>query len=937
MVAIKIQRFLGAAPKVSPELLPDGAGQTAYNTKLFSGDLVPYPDAPVVDSTARIGEIKRLHALRNPSTSALVWLTWATDVDVVTASATTDDEQRFYYTGDGAPKVSNYELATSVGEPYPDAYYDLGLDLPEDVPTAEAAGFSQLTTSHYARDAANTAIITFATAHGLRTGNIVTISEFTGSPAEDFNVTNVRITAISTTEIEFYNAGSAISKATDTNGRVDLAGVTVQRQYTYTWYTPWSEESVAADPSSKIFLKEGEQVTVGNLPSAPPSGDNFVRGIRLYRTLTSASGTDFYLLSTLWFPRTTVSVARASNVATVVFDDQHNMIVGDRFRLKGCTDATFDVSSGEVVSVVDDNTITFASTGSDVSTTADTTGALYVDIAELAVDDIRVWGEVFTTATRARADKVITITTSENHGFSTGQRVTITSMGDTTYNVTEGQITVTGVDSFTYTNDLGVATASFARTSNVATVVTGSAHGLSTSDVVTIIGATDTSFNATGVTVTVSDSTTFTYSNTESNVGTTADTGATIIPDEGSTADTAGSVVSFDFVDDFDFLNLSALLATDEYDKPHEDMIGLVEGQNSMLFGFFDNILCVAEPTKPHAWPTAYRRTFEYDIVDIKAVGGYLLVLTTKYAYRASGSDPLTLNVARIDKEYPCLSRRSVVNMGYGVMFATHGGIALWSPSGGLALATNYIHDWSTWEDYVDPSTIVATFMKDKYYASHDNGAFIFERNDQVGGFYVTTNHTYTAAFLDEVTNVLYTVSNDVGDITTFDQDDQLLRPLGWKSKVYMLKDYVNLGAARVIADFDPSAEALAAITTYNAGVEAYNTTIWASAGQLGTVNGPVDYTSGGIRVNNFGELNSGPVHGDGGMTRVELEAPSAYPVTFKLYVDKALKFTTTISSKAIFRLPAGYKSDTFEVEVSGRARIRAIHLAETPYGLREV
>jgi hypothetical protein len=57
--------------------------------------------------------------------------------------------------------------------------------------------------------------------------------------------------------------------------------------------------------------------------------------------------------------------------------------------------------------------------------------------------------------------------------------------------------------------------------------------------------------------------------------------------------------------------------------------------------------------------------------------------------------------------------------------------------------------------------------------------------------------------------------------------------------------------------------------------------------------------------------------------------------VTFKLWVEKQLVFQATISNDDIFRLPSGYRSDTFEVGVSGSARIRAIHIGETPFGLR--
>ena len=61
----------------------------------------------------------------------------------------------------------------------------------------------------------------------------------------------------------------------------------------------------------------------------------------------------------------------------------------------------------------------------------------------------------------------------------------------------------------------------------------------------------------------------------------------------------------------------------------------------------------------------------------------------------------------------------------------------------------------------------------------------------------------------------------------------------------------------------------------------------------------------------------------------------SVYSVTFKLYQNKTLQFTTTLVNDAIFRCPAGYKSDTFEFGVAGRARVRAIHVGETPDGLR--
>jgi len=128
MGAVKINKFLGEAPKISTELLPDSAAQVAYNTKLYSGDLIPYNEPIKVDTTNRTGTIKTLHALRTPVTGALKWLSWANDVDIAVASSTEDDEQRFYYTGDGAYK-NRYTLPKHILQSWAAVTYDSSYDV----------------------------------------------------------------------------------------------------------------------------------------------------------------------------------------------------------------------------------------------------------------------------------------------------------------------------------------------------------------------------------------------------------------------------------------------------------------------------------------------------------------------------------------------------------------------------------------------------------------------------------------------------------------------------------------------------------------------------------------------------------------------------------------------------------------------------------------
>tara|TARA_R110000787_G_scaffold102880_4_gene209085 strand:- start:1169 stop:4012 length:2844 start_codon:yes stop_codon:yes gene_type:complete len=946
MAAIKLSKFLGTAPKIASELLPNSAGQIAYNLQLYSGDLVPYSEPAVIDSVPRLGTLQTLHGMRASAGASIDWITWLADVDIAVASDSSDAEQRFYYTGDGVPKVTNYTLATTGSEPYPGAsssFYDLGLPLPTATPTTSAASFTASTSASRARDSGNSATLVTGTAHGLRTGNVVTIRSFTSAPADDWNVVNAYVTVTDTTTFTYYNTGDTVTTAADTSGTVDLAGNTQTVIHTYTWLTSWGEESIAADPSTELYVKEGQQLTVTGLPTAAPSGDNFISGLRVYRTVGSASGTLYYRLITLRFPLVAATAALASNVVTITMSNHHNLIVDDRFKIAKSTDSTFDIIDGIVLSVPDDNTFTYAQTASDITEKAEATATLYHDAAELITGSSRYWGDDSIEPTLVeRNTSVVTLTTAVAHGLLINQKITVSGMTDASYDEsTEVAVaSVPSTTSITYISLGGIAVSTIARASNVVTVTTAAAHGFSTSDVVTMKLMTDSTFDSVDESVTVTDATHFTYAQTGDNVGTTADTTGRCQRDDSSKADTAGLITNDSFTDDFDVFNLSTSLTTSDYDAPNAAMIGISVGPNGILFGFFDNQLCFAEPDQPHAWPVKYRKTIEEDIVGAEAIGGYILVLTAAYAYRVSGNDPATMSIARIDTPYPCLSKKSIVNMGYGVLYATYGGLAMWSSATNLTLATKYIHDWDTWDDGIDPSTIVGHFFNDKYFGSYTGGSFLFERDEKVGGYYITAGHQFNSAWTDVSTNALYTASDTLGSITQWGSSTWPLRPMEWKSKTIVTKDYINIGAARVIADYTITTEDAAAYTTYNDGIVAYNTAVWADSEQLGGINGPTDYVdTSGVEINNFGDFNRGMVNGPSGLNaivRSTRTAPSAYAVVFKLWQDKNLVFTQSITSDAIFRCPAGYKSDTFEVSVSGSARVRAIHMGETPDGLRK-
>jgi len=780
MPAIKLSKFLGEAPKISPELLPDAAAQITANAKLYSGDLIPYRIPKVIGNIQRNGDIQAIYPLRNPADATdLKWLSWLTDVNVAITTALADEEQRIYYSGDGVPKVTNYELAVQGAGPYPAAFYELGLPLPTTIPTATATSFANKTTASYARDSGNIATITTTAVHGLKTGQTVTVSGFTSTDGKTFNITNTRVTVISTTAFTFYSGGNAISATSDTTGTVALAGTTVTRNYVFTWMTPWGEESVASEPSPTLYVKEGQLTTVGNLPVAKPTGNNFITGIRLYRTVTSSNGTDYFRLRTLWFPLTAVSASRTSNTVTLKVSNHHNLLLGDKIKITGIAfggtpDTTFNITDGVVASVIDDYTFTYIKSGTDKATTACTAGTLFWDSSEPETTTSRYY---------------------------------------------------------------------------------------------------------------------------ESNT----------------------------FIDDFDVNGISQFLETSDYDPPDPEMKGLITAQNNILVGFKDNELCFSEPGKPWAWPIKYRLVFDSPIVGIAPIAGSIMVLTTSYPHLVSGSTPANMASARVDAPYPCTSKRGIVNVGYGVVFPTYGGLGVFSPSSGIDLVTKLVHDWETWDTALDPSTLTAAFYAGKYFASHSGGAFIFERDDRVGGFFVSVPTKFSAGYYDSKTNRFYYVSDASGSLSEWDADGQPLQPLEWKSKVIVTKEYMNLGAARVIADYAAPSTETEAIIAYNLTVAPYNVGVWAAHQQLGTVNGPPD---------SLGGLNEFLLNGDP-FTISQRPITGEFPVTFRLWANKQLVCDVTVKDSDIFRLPTGYRSDTFEVAVAGSARIRAIHIGETPFGLR--
>ncbi len=784
---MKITNFLGRFPRRSAELLPDTAAQVAANCKLYSGDLIPYPEPAATGDTVRTGGVKTLYAMKDPTTGDPVFLSWANDVNIAVPTVILDDDQRIYYTGDGFPKVTTYDLATAGAGvvPYPTAAFLIGLPLPTTTVTATASAVPSATVQSVARSGNQTTVVTTA-AHNLNTGSVVSIvgvPNTFGTYSQSTTTMTVTMTAHGLT-----------------------AGDTVTLQFT----TTGSGKPISGSYRIDSVLTNSFVVTVPN--SATDSGN-----VQLL-----------------------MGSFNAQNV---------------------------------VVTVVNSTTITFPSTGFSLPTKTISGATLTLSSNPVMRNYLYTWVSDWNNEESIGSEPSTEVLLRE------GQTATITNIPMTpppgNYDVRGVRLyrTVTGINTAEYlrlrTLWFPAQVETIQRTSNVVTVTCAVRHKLVKGARIKLFGITsDTSFNGEGFVVTgiVSDYT-FTFAQTDSNTGLLSEADGFLYYDVSQRIGVpAVYMTGTTFTDNFDSRLLFSSYDSDDHAPPPAELKGLTAINDGMLAGFVGNVVYFCVPGKPHAWPSAYAKTLEHNIVALASVYGSLFVATEKYPYVLQGSTPENMSVTRIDAVLPCVSARGLVSMNYGAVYPTNEGLAVFSPTSGAALITQNVFESDTWNTELDPTTIVAGYYRDQYFASHAGGSFTYVPDQQTGGQLVSCDDVFTASHFDALTNRFYYTNGTAGIVYEWDDLTQIKQTAQWKSKVLVSPGYKNFGAARIIADFAPGKA-----------------------------------------------------------------------VTFKLYADKALVFTTTVSDNKPFRLPSGYRTDTYEVEVLSDIRIRSIHLAETVLGLKEI
>jgi hypothetical protein len=244
---------------------------------------------------------------------------------------------------------------------------------------------------------------------------------------------------------------------------------------------------------------------------------------------------------------------------------------------------------------------------------------------------------------------------------------------------------------------------------------------------------------------------------------------------------------------------LGELLLSDTWAMPPANLSGLIALPNGVMAGFAGNEVCFCEPYKPYAWPIKYKQATDFPIVAIGQYGGVLIVATTGTPYMLSGVDPSSMTMIKMELQQACVSKRSMVNMGNGVCYASPDGL-VFATAGGAMLATKDHFTRDKWQE-LKPDSIHAYLLDGRYIGFYNtgtvSGGFIFSPADGKDGL-VRIDTYATAGYVDPVLDALYLMVG--ANIVRWDANATAKKTFTWKSKVFTTPKPCSMSCAQVKA-----------------------------------------------------------------------------------------------------------------------------------------
>lgn len=264
-----------------------------------------------------------------------------------------------------------------------------------------------------------------------------------------------------------------------------------------------------------------------------------------------------------------------------------------------------------------------------------------------------------------------------------------------------------------------------------------------------------------------------------------------------------------EYVDLLTDAELGAVLESDTWALPPDDLRGILALPNGVMAGFSKNQLCLSAQNYPHAWPVEYRLNTDTAIVAIGNVDNAVVIGTESHVYVAVGNDPAAYSMSKSEVPYACVSKRSLAYLtGVGVVFAGTDGLMAVAGVGQVRNLTENVFTLRQWQALA-PSSITAVAHNDIYWMSYDTGTHkgCYAIDTRQNGFgVVEMAFHFTAAWVDPKTDRLFMVLDENAEpddpslpvhpvtpvylsgttIYEFDGDAAVPMTYRWRSKLWL-------------------------------------------------------------------------------------------------------------------------------------------------------
>lgn len=236
------------------------------------------------------------------------------------------------------------------------------------------------------------------------------------------------------------------------------------------------------------------------------------------------------------------------------------------------------------------------------------------------------------------------------------------------------------------------------------------------------------------------------------------------------------------------------------WDMPPANIKGLVGMPNGIMLGFTGNTLHACEPFHPYAWPARYQIPIEYPIVGIVVAGQTAIVTTTGIPYLVTGVDSMGLSAEKIPVNQSCIAKRSMVAIGGVVVYASPDGLVM-VEGFNAPLITEGLLSKADWLAY-NPSTIRAAEYEGRYCAfftktDGTKGCLVYDFNSKS---LVEVSDGADAVYSDKSTDTMYVL--DSTSIKDYFPTIGTNLQLSWQSKRFILPAFASFAWLAVDANF---------------------------------------------------------------------------------------------------------------------------------------